>query len=180
MDGRWATISNGTDHWFAKLSDGVFDEAETTYTVTEYIHRGSTEVQHNEGANAPWGDSARIVFGAIPSYFRAYFDLGTPTRNKRATELWVTAANVTQSQDSTPFTLADELTSRYYPNFDETSEEDFTLASDKTLNAGNTNVWVCKNAVPSLERKQFGLEIAELGIEEFTLYNATIKVSQTS
>lgn len=183
IDGSWAVIQNpdGLDEWFVHIGTMETDSEHETFeiTITEYIQRGSLEVLTPSGT-APWRDGSRIVFGCVPCYWRTYFDLGTPTRNKKNVEMWVTAGSVEQAEQESPNSLADTLTGRYYTEFDEDSDSrhTFMLKVDRRPNGVvDSFTWGSKTRVPSTSVPQFGMEIGEIGTGPFTLYNATLKLN---
>lgn len=184
VDSQWATIQNpdGTDEWFASIFSGEHDgDATATIQVDQYIQRGTTEVVTPTNIPSPWPNGSRIIFGCIPCYYLAYFNLGTPTSNKRAKEMWITAGNVEVAEQSTPFGFADTLSGRYYPEFDEESSADKTFLMSVNKRPGNTvNSYSFnqKNGVPSTSLPQFGIEVAEIGTEQFTMFDWTLKIQK--
>lgn len=179
---QWAVIQNpaGTEEWFVSIDEWEINvQDEIDFTISEYIQRGSREVIIPSGT-APWPDGSRIVFGCIPCYYRAYFNLGTPTENKRAIELWATAGGVTEAEQDNPFGFADTLSGRYYVEFNDDSDSDQTFLLSPTMQQNQTVrsfSWVNKPDIPSNSLAQFGMELGEIGTEPFTLYDWTIKVS---
>lgn len=178
---QWVTIQSpdGKDEWFGALYSGEHDgEATSELQISEYIQRGSTEVVIPSGV-APWPDTSRIVFGCIPCYYRIYFNLGTPTNNKHAKEMWVTAGEVEQAEQAAPFSFADTLSGRYYPEFDEDSNSSMTFLMNPTKRQNQTVdsfSFAQKGKVPSTSLAQFGMEIAEIGTGPFVMYDWTLKL----
>lgn len=182
VDSQWATIQNpdGTDEWFVSIFEGEHDGDQTaTVQVDQYIQRGTMEVVTPTNIPAPWPAGSRMIFGCIPCYYRVYFNLGSPTANKHATEMWVTAGSVEQAEQANPFSMADSLSGRYYPEFDESSDKSRTFTMTVNKRPGNTvNSYSFnkKAAVPTTSLPQFGMEIAEVGTGSFVLYDWTIKL----
>lgn len=118
-----------------------------------------------------------MQFANIPAYLRMYFDLDDAVANKLATAFWITAENASFNPGwDDPF-----LSVRQYLDFDENSTVDRTFILRRDLHTDGTvsNVYFSHNEVPSNELKQMGFEIAEVGFENFTLYNFTIKTDKT-
>jgi hypothetical protein len=181
---QWAVIQSpdGKDEWFVSFAEGEHDgELVSQIQIDEYIQRGTTEVVTPSATNAPWPDGSRIIFGCIPCYYLAYFNLGTPTSNKHAKEMWVTAGNVEVAEQTNPFAFADTLSGRYYPEFDAESDSSKTFLMTVNKRPGNTvNSYSFnrKNEVPSTSLPQFGIEIAEVGTGPFTMYDWTLKIGK--
>lgn len=177
---QFATIQNpdGTDEWFVHIQSAEHDSEVMSLIVDQYIQSGRTEVVTPTGT-PPWPVGSRIVFGCIPCYYRAYYNLGTPVENKRAIEMWATCSGITEAEQAAPFSFADTLAGRFYVEFDEHSDADSTFLMNPTLRE-NKSVrsysWARKNQVPDYSNAQFGMELREIGTEDFTLYDYTIKI----
>jgi hypothetical protein len=180
--GLWSVISNaaGTNFWMVKLtSTGVSiteQDITLTWRIDQYIERGTTEVLVTDGA-PPFSTGDPIFFNAIPCLYRTYFDLNTPTKDKRANEFWTTAENVDTHFGAGAVTFS----GRYYQEFEEASTpaRTFQFKQNKrtpTSASADSNVWLTKTGVPTYDLKQFGMEMCQLGYEAFALYNYTIKV----
>lgn len=182
---QFATIQNpdGTDEWFVHISAGEHDGEVLVMNVSQYIHRGTTTVVTPSGGTAPWPDGSRIVMGCIPCYYLAYFNLGTPTSNKRAREAWITAGNVETAEQAAPFSFADTLSGRYYAEYDDEGTAANTFLCTVNKRQGGTVdsfTFNRKDAVPSFSLPQFGFEVAEIGTGPFVLYDWTFKLKQDS
>lgn len=186
MNGIFALIFNSTlnDYWLVNLLSTGSSATQYDWRVLEYIQWGSTTVQTSNGstaASAPWysTDPVPIFFGAIPTHFRAYFDLQNPTTNKRAFEVWNSAENI-----DAPFSIGMSLfRSRYYKEFIEqsTAALTFTMLRDSQPGgAQDSMVWFNRQDMPSTILNQFGLEWMQMGYAAFNLYNFTLKANPAS
>jgi len=183
-DGEFAVIQSpdGKDEWFVSVSiesvDLTGDDA-SVWNVSEYIHRGETEVIIPSGT-APWPNDSRIIFGCIPCYWRSYFDLGSPTSNKSQLDAWVTCANVSSAEQEAPYSLAATLSGRYYPEYDEESTVARTTLMKRNVRPGgsvDSFTWN-KGDIPSSSLPQCGWELAQIGTEAFTLYNLNLNMRE--
>lgn len=181
-NGLWSVISNaaGTNFWLVHLTSlGVIiteDDITISWSIDKYIERGTTEVLTPSGT-PPFATNDVLFINPTPCLYRTFFDLNTPTKDKRASEIWTTVDNVDPHNGGGAMTY----TGRFYQEFDEESTpgRTFKIGSVKrtpTSASNDSNVWLTKTGVPTSDLKQFGMEICQLGYEAFTLYNYTLKV----
>jgi hypothetical protein len=179
-NGVWAVIAkaDGTNWWWCQLqftgANNTEDHVLFGWRVTSYFERGTTEIFVTNGATPPWAVSDKVYFGAIACLYRTYFDLNTPTKDKRIGEIWTTAEDVTGPTFS-------QYTGRYYQEFDEDSTAARTFDFERTIRtanqgSANSNVWMTKTGMPTSSLRQFGFEISHLGYDPFTLFNYTLKI----
>ena len=166
--------SANCDAYYANFTYDSLD-AFATYSVTldNYMRVGDTEFLTD--LPTPWGDDDQDLFiGGIPTVWRSYFDLETPTVDKRSTELWFTAG---------PATVSNLPGARFYIEFldDSLTEDCFPMYRDATAVNGRIMLSVFnRTEVPSYLRKEFGIELINVLNSDFTFYNLTIKTEVTA
>lgn len=177
--------NSGEASWFISNDAGDLyfstDDVATPDLVTTWVDFGVPPVP-TVIADYPIQVGSIIGFGCIAAYARAYFDLDSPTQNKKSTELWLTAENVDPHNAISGAAPAYQLAARQYIDFDENSSEErtFPLNRDSLVDGTLTNVWFTHSAVPTTELKQMGFEMNEVGFDNFTLFNFTVKLQETT
>jgi hypothetical protein len=181
FDENTATLA--TNAWFVKLAYTSLNlnNALATFGISYYNEVGSTElIAGGEGA-PPWPYDPTFPFGVavigaaggIPCAFRSYFDLNSPTIDKRSFEFWATI-------DPSAGFLWNPFV-RHYQQFDSNSAQGFWLNRDALTvgeNPPSGLAWFNKTQVPSLLLKEMGWELMDINLGPTVFYNFTVKVQE--
>jgi hypothetical protein len=173
------SINSISDLWFAKMVFNSFLSGNTSlpiFDVTYTIRVGDSTMVTSGDLPWPNAENETVLYkGGIATCFRSFFDLGTPTTNKRSSELWATYD--LHGDTTYAGTIRTNPGVRYYVQYAESSSLAFGLNQD-TVPGGSTSALAFFNRtqVPSILLKEFGYELIEVGQNDLTIYNYTIKV----
>lgn len=104
---------------------------------------------------------------------RRYFDLGTPSEDKRTTELWLTAENVDADGAG--------MFARFYKEYAGGVPTTIIEPERDTQQGGVTPdsvSWLSKSTLPSDVTPCWGHDVVERGYEGFILYNQVVKAAR--
>ncbi len=195
----WMIVTNAdvnltvkaTDVWYVKptfvdFGAGGTQPDDATWTIDYWFRLGDTTLTVPSATALPWpqDQSCQGFFGGVPMAMRCYFDLETPTVDKRNMEFWLTRdANDSGTSIVPPLV-------RFYIQFAETSGttanpqvNSFGLIRDKTSPTETTATglaWYNKTQLPSNNLKEYGFEIIDANMSETTLFNYTVVVKPTA
>lgn len=157
--GNWALVTdaNGDQEQLARIS------AITTTTLTFDLFRSYTGGYTNQFSPTP-AAGYKFYVGLIECRLRKYFDLESPSTDKKLEEIWATL------RDSTNVFL------RYFREQDDSPFASIQLKQTLNTPAQYPSSAFTAKSIPPTLLKSFGLELIERGYGPFQLSNLTLKV----